>query len=259
MARLADRLGGWALLLTLVNGALRNRVEVKKQRLAAALDYVEEVLDELGLTAFDANKSADRHCAVASTLGVSLRLLDERELQRFAELAIFPEDDDIPLPALEKLWRMKAVATERLVERLLDLSLLLRFDATRRTIRLHDVVRGFLRLSEQSPLEYGEKSLPAIHGRFLDTYGVTRWADLPAEEPYLWDELVYHLIEAERRDELARTMTDLRYVARKTHLRDPYAAENDLIKAVEALPDEEALRTLSGSTGLRNIFKSLRQ
>lgn len=248
LAALAERLGNWALLIKLANGALRSRVETKKQSLVAALEYVENALDELGLTAFDAARSEDRHRAVASTLGVSLRQLDERELTRFAELVIFPEDVDIPLPALEKLWGIKPIAAERLVERLDELSLLLRFDPNGRTIRLHDVVRDFLRRSEESPLTGGEAALPSIHARFLASYGITRWADLPAAEPYLWDALIYHLIEAGRSDEAARTLTDLRYVARKTFLRSPYAAETDLTRAAE-LPGVDALKTLKRQYG----------
>ena len=60
---LAARVGEWPLLLKLVNGVLTQRIAAR-QPLAAALDYVEKVLDKRGLTAFDAKDEADRNRAV---------------------------------------------------------------------------------------------------------------------------------------------------------------------------------------------------
>ena len=68
--------------------------------------------------------------------------------QRFEELAVFPEDTDIPLGVVSRLWRMSsgldAMATEDLLSELFGLSLLLGLDLERRTVRLHDAVRHFL-------------------------------------------------------------------------------------------------------------------
>jgi len=36
-----------------------------------------------------------------------------------------------------------------------------------------------------------------MHARFLDAYALTLWADLPDNEPYLWDHLAEHLLAAE--------------------------------------------------------------
>jgi len=49
---LAERLGGWPLLLRLTNGTLRDRVYNNRQPLSAALRYVNKALDKRGLTAF---------------------------------------------------------------------------------------------------------------------------------------------------------------------------------------------------------------
>jgi hypothetical protein len=46
------------------------------------------------------------------------------------------------------------------------------------TIRLHDVIRSYLQK------EVGA-ALPALHTHLLDAYALTRWADLPEDEPYL--------------------------------------------------------------------------
>src|SRR3712207_8072089 len=39
-----------------------------------------------------------------STLGVSLAILTSGERRRFGELAIFPEDLDLPVATLERFW-----------------------------------------------------------------------------------------------------------------------------------------------------------
>ncbi len=55
---LSARLGEWPLLLKLVNGTLRERVS-RNQSLPEALAYVNEALDECGLTVFDARNAQD--------------------------------------------------------------------------------------------------------------------------------------------------------------------------------------------------------
>src|SRR5262249_5072505 len=142
------------LLLTLANGQLRYRVQHANQPISYALDYVDKALNKHGLEAFDARRSSERNQAVAKTLGVSFELLDkERELPRFRELAVFPEDANMPLATLQRRWGktggLDEFDTEDLCERLNRLSLLLRFDPTMRRILLHDVVWKYL-VHEQS-------------------------------------------------------------------------------------------------------------
>ena len=126
---LAQRLGEWPLLLKLVNGALHKRVAAG-QPLAAALAWV-----NAGARQPRAHRVSTRAIrssasdAVAKTLGVSLELFTEDERARFSELAIFPEDVDVPLAVVETLWSRTAgfdeFETEALCTRLYDQSLLL--------------------------------------------------------------------------------------------------------------------------------------
>ncbi len=224
LRKLASRLGEWALLLKLAKGVLRERVN-NGQPLRDALAYVEKALDKRGLVAFDARNAEVRGMAVTKTLEISLELLRDDERARYFELAIFPEDIEIPLATLEKLWGatggLDDFDTEELCNALFDLSLLLTFDPNTRHIRLHDIMRSYLRGKVQD-------QIPALHSRFLDAYDLDRWADLPIDEPYLWDHLAYHLAEAGLTDELIETVKDLRYLATKAHLRSVYATEGDL-------------------------------
>jgi hypothetical protein len=234
LQNLTARLGECALLLKLANGFLRDRLK-DGQTLLDALTFLQEALDECGLTFFDQE-------AVAKMLVVNFTLLSPDELARYQELAIFPEDVDIPLATLQTFWGATAglgkIKTELLCERLYKLSLLLRFDPVNRTIRLHDVVRTYLQ-------QAAGDALPALHARLLDAYALTRWADLPDNEPYLWDHISGHLVGAGRHNELVATVKDLRYLAHKTFVRTAYAAEADLAFAEQLMPSDVPLRLLT--------------
>ena len=249
LAALAARLGEWPLLLKLVNGTLRDRVAGSGQPLADALIYVNKALDRRGLTFFDARNPALRAQAVGMTLGISLEQLDEGERARYGELAVFPEDADVPLKTVGKLWGatggLDEFDTESLCERLSRLSLLLGFDLATSHIRLHDVVRGYLMHGQGA-------NLPLLHRRLLDTHRPaadsqnlpTRWAGMPAGEPYLWDHLAYHLVEAERGTELVETVKDLLYLITKTYLRGASNVEADLLTAELVARTDDELRLL---------------
>ena len=240
---LAKRLGEWPLLLKLVNSGLRDRVLHGGQSLAGALGYVNKALDQRGLTFFDARDAVARHKAVAKTLGLSIARLSEEEQARFEELAVFPEDVDIPLETLAPYWLrsggLEEIDTESLCDRLNRLSLVLDFDPTARRIRLHDVVRQFL-------LTRLGKRLPALHGELLASAGMPGgdWSDPSAYPPYWWERLFDHLQCAQRLDELLRTALDLRYLAAKTWAGSALAAEADLMCAERAFPGDDMLRLL---------------
>ena len=242
---LAARLGEWPLLLKLVNGALREQIELGSN-LDESLDFVNEGLTEEGLTAFDSEDAVERNQAVTKTLNVSLKLLEKNQLSRYRELAIFPEDVDIPLATLEKLWgatgKLKLFRVKKLCLRLFRLSLLLAYDVSEQTIRLHDVVRQYLQQ---------ETELVTVHNQFLDAYSqtlppvspsprlpVTNWWELPTDEPYLWQYLAYHLTEAGREEELEALLLNFDWLQAKLNATDIYS----LIADYDFLSDNTNLR-----------------
>jgi WD40 repeat protein len=244
MRDLVARLGAWPLLLKLANGALRERVNAG-ETLRDALSYVNKALDKRGLIAFDARDAAARVQAVAKTLGVSLDLLSQSDRDRYAELAVFPEDANIPLASVVTMWRATAgldeFDVEELCVRLNRLSLLLRLDLTTRHITLHDVMRKYLVHKSGDKLRH-------LHDIFLDASRPASgdWADLP-EDPYLWDHLVYHLRQAAHGDELVETVKDLRYLAAKSVARGTASAESDITAAESHAPDDLVIRRLRRS------------
>lgn len=246
LRQLVARLGEWPLLLTLVNSALRERVN-RGQHLADALKSINKTLEKRGLTAFDAQNAEDRNQAVKKTLGVSFDLLSATDHLRYRELAIFPEDIDIPLETVQRLWEatggLDELDTEDVCERLYRFSLLLRYDLATRTIRLHDVIRSYLQR------DVGAIGLMSLHAQFLQAYGYSRWADLPPDEPYVWDHLAEHLLGAGRGEELIATVKDGRYLTVKTHLRSVYVVEADVSRALKQVPTDSALLLLQRSLG----------
>ncbi|MDX2163429.1 MAG: NB-ARC domain-containing protein [bacterium] len=249
---LAGRLGEYPLLLKLANGVLRERMRLGES-LAAALDYLTRALDKRGVTkALKLENTDERHRTVEATLAVSLVLLndtdDSPELARFIRLGIFPEDVEIPLAALEKAWGCDDLDAEDLCAKLYRMSLLLAYDLAARTIRLHDVIRSYLREQRSG----GMPGLWQANAEFLARYGLTHWRDLPPAEPYLWDWLAYHLEEAGQADALAATPLDLRYLAAKTSGRGTVKTEAD-IEAAAAFalrmghPQADALALLARS------------
>ena len=243
MARLAQRLGEWPLLLKLVNGALRERVLYQGQPLADALAHVHRALDKRGLTFFDARDAASRHAAVASTLGLSLAQLSADELARFRELAVFPEDADIPLATVAALWQQTGALDEfdsdTLCERCARLSLLLALDLSTRTLRLHDVVRRYLLDG------LGDAVLPLHLALVQALRPAAGWLALPQSDRYAWQHLFHHLQAAGLQAELLATALDLRWLSTKHCLRLASSVEADLRLARSAVPGHALLDSLA--------------
>jgi hypothetical protein len=160
----------------------------KGESLLTALANVKMVLSHSGLVAYDVETARNRKEAIEATLQVNFELLTPAEYARLRELAIFPEDTDIPLATVQKLWGvtngLDMAATTALCQRLHTTSLLLDFNPTRGTIRLHDVIRTYLRTEAST-------ELPALTAHFLAAYGLSTWAALPSNDPYLWEHLAY--------------------------------------------------------------------
>src|SRR6185369_13951957 len=156
---LATRLGEWPLLLKIVHRQLREMIQRDGLSLEQSLREVNEALDAEGLTVFDREDLESRNQAVARTVGASLRRLAGEEVGHFEQLAIFPEDRDIPLPVLGKLWESGSFAAKKLCGRLHDLSA----SPLRPANRHHPSPRRHSRLSPEKgrrPSDLLEPALP---------------------------------------------------------------------------------------------------
>jgi WD40 repeat protein len=217
--RLADLTGRWPVLLNLVNGVLRRRV-ARGQPSERAADEIVQMLVAEGPVAFDPARPADRSRAVAATVEASLVLLDVADRERYLDLAIFPEDVDIPLDVLALLW--PGCGVDRLCDELVALGLVAdyRLDAPGPRLVMHDVMRAYL----QTRRDATERA--AVHERLInaaagvlpaaDEHASTSWWLLPIDAGYLWRYVPHHLHQAGRVDELASLVGDLRWVEAKT-------------------------------------------
>ncbi|MGH2509844.1 MAG: NB-ARC domain-containing protein, partial [Ktedonobacteraceae bacterium] len=150
---LVIRLGCWPLLLTLAHGLLLDQV-CYGRTVAQALEVVEHVYQQRGVAAFHLEQLRERYQTVERCLEVSLQHLEDFTLvryqaaTRYQELAIFPEDTDIPIALLHIFWQgtggLETWETDELCVRLHQLSLLLTCDLGKGTIRLHDVMHNYL-------------------------------------------------------------------------------------------------------------------
>jgi len=70
------------------------------------------------------------------------------------------------------------------------------------------------------------------------------WAQLPQDEPYIWEHLLYHLRAAGDGEAIRALVTDLAYLARRTLRSGPYATETDLRQAAALYPDDAAIAWL---------------
>ncbi|MFF3005670.1 NB-ARC domain-containing protein, partial [Kitasatospora sp. NPDC057940] len=238
LTRLVAATGRWPLLLSLVNGVLLDRLAEGADP-AEAARWVLGRLEASGPAAFDVDPadSGDRRQAVTATVGASLDLLGPDERERYLDLAVLPEDVQLPADLLSRLWGTAAGLSpndaERLRARLTRLRLVLpRWHDGSPFVGLHDVLGSWLRhrltvqelaLRHDLMIRTAAELLPA------PTEPGTPWWDLPAEPRYLWQRLPYHLARAGRVEERDALVCDLRWVAAKsTRLGSSVPAEIDL-------------------------------
>jgi hypothetical protein len=248
--RLATVAGRWPVLLRLVNGVLRLRV-ARGQAPGRAADEIQQLLAAQGPAALDPARPValnparpgDRARAVTATVEAGLALLDSDDRDRYLDLAVFPEDVDIPLDVLALLWpgsRSEAVCEEFAG---LGLAADYRLDHPGPRLILHDVLRAYLRARRgATDRAVVHRRLIAAAAGLLPSRGEpTPWWRLPADAGYLWRFLPYHLHEAGMPGELAILVCDLRWVEAKTsHFGSSVPAEADL--ALEDTPTGQLLR-----------------
>ena len=148
--------GRWPLLIGLINKILteasRSGLDVEATGRALVIRLrtsgpaaVDDLFGETR-SGLDIGQPAQRAKAVRATIEASTSLLDQRDSERFAELAVFGENEVIPFRHVAWLWRATAGLDElqsaQLCVRLGDLALV---SPTANGIRLHDVFRDFLR------------------------------------------------------------------------------------------------------------------
>ncbi len=220
---LAKRLGNWALMLKLGNGMLRKRLQKKGATHQHALDWVNDELDEEGISGITSKIGEERFQSAGKCIEITFRALDTDERddtrQRYLQLGIFPEDANIPISALWRVWDCKERRAEKYADQLDDIALV-KYDVASQTISLHDTVR-------QYALETLGDDAKKMHQRLISAYGDLH--HLPDE--YAWRNIGYHLQHADDLPTLRRLLLDYTWLEAKLTATDPNAliADCDLL------------------------------
>ncbi|MGW1364980.1 NB-ARC domain-containing protein [Streptomyces chartreusis] len=237
VAELLEATGRWALLLRLTNRLMANQIATG----ADPADVAQEVLCILhvgGPAAIDTpaqhepldlNDPTRRVLAVRATVEAATTLLPSGSAQRLAELAIFAEDEAVPVPLAARLWRATAGLTEpesrTLCTELSGLSLISLDPDNGGRISLHDVLRDYL------AEELGDSGLTHLHQKIIDVAAEIAPQPWQLDGGYLADHLVAHLAAAGRPDRAEWLASNLRWVEARLHQRGPTGPVNDLARA----------------------------
>jgi NB-ARC domain/WD domain, G-beta repeat len=263
---LVEETGRWPLLLRLVNKILTDqarlhpditpRAEELLARLRAGGALQVDQLTGIAGQQLDVGDPGQRNKAVLATIQASTSLLLPAEFDRFAELAVFAEDETIPLSLITALWQatggLDRMAAEALCTRLADLALLTLVPGGE-AVTMHDVIRDFLRE------ELTDARITQLHGLLLETVAdglpsataavpgggvVTAWWELPEAARYLWEHLIEHLLAAGCAGEVEDLATDLRWAGARLQASGPAGPYADL--ALIGTPRAERLRRMLG-------------
>ncbi|WP_026316619.1 NB-ARC domain-containing protein [Actinokineospora enzanensis] len=186
--------GRWAILLSLVNSAIRQSVEEGDTPDDAA-SLVAEQLRLDGPDSLDMDSADRRDSAIRATVEASLHRLSPDDRERFRELAVFPEDTDIPTEVVHLLWASVGLSPARcrkLVRLLRDSSLIA---ASPSAVRLHDVLRAYLR-------QVLGDALPGVHARLVAALRTEIPGEWDTARPYTLHHLATHAAESGLLDRL---------------------------------------------------------
>jgi hypothetical protein len=177
--KIVDKLGKLPLAIRLAGAQLQRRTP-------------KEWLMSFDVMNLKLRRVEDIHDSLETTFQLSLNALDQETQQLFTTLAIFKEDEAIPLSVVLQLWeKLNNIPKAECKEILYDLSsraLLELTDDLPPSIILHDLLREFINSQLKEPNK--------IHRALLDSYNPQQkaWHTI-IDDGYLYDHLVYHLAE----------------------------------------------------------------
>lgn len=239
LSALARRLGAWPLLLNIFGGALQNEVTVQQASIAQAVQFIEQGLNDAGLTAFDSTRSKERSKAMSASVSASLRTFRDRDKDRLYELAAFCGNHPVQQHAAARLWEatshMPAFQSERLLRQFAGMFFQLSRDreSGSNIVRFHHALREYLagQLSEHRKRN--------VHRAFLDSYNAEHkpWYSVK-DDGYLFRRLAYHLSLSGRAAELYQLIDRNWMVAQLRRTGSNRAFLDDVDTAMEHLRSE---------------------
>jgi WD domain, G-beta repeat len=171
---------------------------------------------------------------------VGVAALEEGDAEAYRSLAVYPQDTAVPVVAVARYWtHLWGHPPERTREQLQALAERELLSLEGEAITSHDLQRDFLLLQAEDMSLLHADLLAAYHSLLpLPSSG---WAELPQQEPYIWEHLLYHLRGAGDGAGVSALVCDLAYLALRSFRSGPYAAESDLRQAAALYPDHPAI------------------
>ncbi|WP_344650546.1 NB-ARC domain-containing protein [Cryptosporangium japonicum] len=224
--------GGWPLLLRLVQGILDADIHEGAEPRAAAARLAGQIAAD-GPAVLALEDADDRQHAFDATIRASLATLAPARRARYAELAIFDDDTEIPLDVLELLWGETGQLTpdecRRFVRTLSARSLAL-YRADQQTLRLHDVLHAYLRHSSEQTAAH-LALLRAARTRLTRDSGTAAWWTLPAASAYLRAHVTVHLVAAGQADQAGALVERIEWMTYRLRHEGPGGLQIDLARA----------------------------
>ena len=194
----------------------------------------------------DLDKIADResineqHNSIWRAMQASVNVLTEDDQRRFAELAVFDSDATVPEAAVATLWahtgNLDDLDTEDLLINFAERSLIIldkKSDDTGNVVRrvsLHDLLYDYATRMTADATE--------LHRKLLDAYKARCPNDWPSgpDDGYFLQKLRDHLLAADRGDDLAGLLLELRWLERKNEAGLVFDLPSDYMVARSHLP-----------------------
>jgi WD40 repeat protein len=176
-------------------------------------------------------------------------------------MAVFDEDEEIPIVLVAFLWRATAgidqLQSSQLCVRLRSLALVSTPDGHQDSISLHDVVRSYLgqQIGRQRFGELHRQLVDAAAGEVAvaarltpdDTIpAIHAWWEMKVQSRYLWDNLIAHLLAGGRESAAGAAAADLRWLGARLERFGVGAAYADL--ALVQTPHAARLRKVLART-----------
>jgi hypothetical protein len=183
---------------------------------------------------------AHPYANVFKAMGVAVAALDNAFAAAHETLVVFGEDTRVPIAAIARLWahlyELSIKQTRERLELLSDRELLT-LDGD--SVWLHDLQRDFLLLRVENVRLLHHELLVAY--RDVLTSATTPWRQLPADEPYIREHLLEHLIGAGEITTVTQLAKDLGWLAIRAFNDGRHAAERDVRRTMALAPGDRAI------------------
>ena len=169
------------------------------------------------------------HHNLLKAIEISFEALEPEQQKKYLQLAVFPEDIEIPEAALQTLWDVDRYDAQELIDLLVDRSLVM---GGKNVLRLHDLLHDYISKKTEN--------LKLLHRRLIDNYWKKTsgcWSSGP-NDGYFFQHLAYHLMRAGKEDEFKNLYLNGQWIEAK--LRN--AGVSSLISELSLLSKDEKKR-----------------